>query len=198
MKTSLLLSLATLVVSSVASAAPVNYNIDPAHTYPSFEADHMGISMWRGKFNKTTGKLILDKTAGQGTVDVVVDLASVDFGHDEMNSKATGAEFFDVEKYPRATYKGKLAGFTKGVPTRVVGDLTLHGITKPMVLKINSFKCIPHPMLKRDLCGADAVGTFKRNEFGLDAGKAYGFKMDVTLRVQMEAVQVQTDADPKY
>ncbi|MBI3897011.1 MAG: polyisoprenoid-binding protein [Gammaproteobacteria bacterium] len=171
-----------------AAAAPVTYEIDPNHTYPSFEADHMGISMWRGKFNKTTGTLTLDKAASKGAVDVAIDIDSVDFGHEEMHSKAVGPEFFDAAKYPEAHYQGKLAGFTKGVPTRVDGELTLHGVTKPVVLKINSFKCIPHPMLKRELCGADASGTFKRDEFGLDAGKPYGFKMDVTLRIQMEAI----------
>jgi polyisoprenoid-binding protein YceI len=189
MKTFLLMSLTTLGIASAASAAPVNYAIDPSHTYPSFEADHMGISMWRGKFNKTTGTLTLDKAAGQGTVDVTVDLSSVDFGHDEMNSKATGPEFFDVAKYPKATYKGKLTGFANGAPTKVIGDLTLHGVTKPVALQINSFKCIPHPLSKRDLCGADAIGTFQRDQFGLDVGKDWGFKMDVTLRIQMEAVQ---------
>jgi polyisoprenoid-binding protein YceI len=191
MKTLALLSLVILAASGVVSAAPVNYTMDPSHTYPSFEADHMGISLWRGKFNKTAGKMVLDKTAGQGTVDVTVDLASVDFGHDEMNNKAAGPEFFDVAKYPQATYKGKLAGFKNGIPTKVVGDLTLHGVTKPVELKLNLFKCIPHPMLKRDLCGADAVGTFQRDQFGLAVGKEYGFKMDVHLRIQMEAVQVE-------
>ena len=181
--------IAALAVGSATLAAPVNYNMDPSHTYPSFEADHMGISLWRGKFNKTTGKMTLDKKAGQGTVDVTIDLASVDFGHDEMNSKAIGPEFFDIAKHPHATYKGKLVGFKNGVPTKVVGDLTLHGVTKPVELKINLFNCIPHPMLKRELCGADAVGSFKRDQFGLDVGKDWNFKMDVVLRIQMEAVQ---------
>lgn len=177
------------LIAGTAAAAPVTYDLDPEHTYPSFEADHLGISVWRGKFNKTTGKMTLDKTAGQGTVDVTVDLKSVDFGHAKMNSEAMGPDFFDVKKYPQARYKGKLTDFANGVPSRVVGDLTLHGVTKPAVLTINLFKCIPHPILKRELCGADAVGTFNRDEFGLDAGKPYGFKMDVTLRIQMEALE---------
>jgi polyisoprenoid-binding protein YceI len=192
----LLVSLTIFAVAGAASAAPVNYNMDPSHTYPSFEADHMGISMWRGKFNKTTGKMTLDKTAGQGSVEVSVDLSSVDFGHDEMNNKAVGPEFFDVAKYPHATYKGKLAGFKNGVPTKVLGELTLHGVTRPVELTINLFKCIPHPMLKRELCGADAVGTFKRDQFGLDVGKDWNFKMDVALRIQMEAVQAEGTEKP--
>jgi len=164
---------AGLAACGAVSAAPVTYNIDPDHTYPSFEADHMGLSVWRGKLNKTTGKATLDKAAGRGTVEVMIDLASIDFGHDKL----------------KASYKGKFAGFAKGAPTRVAGELTLHGVTKPLALKINSFKCIPHPLFKRELCGADAVGTFKRDEFGLDAGKAFGFKMEVNLRIQVEALR---------
>jgi polyisoprenoid-binding protein YceI len=175
-------------LSISAHAAPVTYKIEPGHTYPSFEADHMGISMWRGKLNKSSGNVAIDKAASSGVVDIVIDLASIDFGLDVMNKWATGKEFFDIKKYPKATYKGKLDGYVDGAPTKVVGDFTLHGVTKPLELKINSFKCIPHPMLKRDYCGADAQATFKRDEFGLDAGKDYGFNMDVLLRIQVEAV----------
>lgn len=174
--------------SGLATAAPVDYTIDPTHTYPSFEADHMGMSVWRGKFNKTSGKVSLDKEAGKGTLDVVVDVASVDFGLEMMNKAALGTELFEVKKYPRATFKGKLEGFANGAPSRAAGELTLHGVTRPVVLAINSFKCMPHPMLKRDWCGADARVTLNREEFGMSAGKDYGFKMDVELRIMVEAV----------
>lgn len=179
-----------LIVAAPAAAvaATADYKIDPDHTYPSFEADHMGVSVWRGKFNKTTGLVTLDKEAGKGTVDLAIDLSSIDFGQDKLNEWATGKEFFDTAKFPQATYKGKLAGFVDGAPTRVDGALTLHGVTRPVVLKLNAFKCMPHPMSKRDWCGADALATFNREEFGLAAGKDWGFKMDVTLRIQVEAV----------
>ena len=174
--------------AGIAIAAPVDYTIDPTHTYPSFEADHMGMSLWRGKFNKTSGKVSLDKGAGQGTLEVVVDIASVDFGLEMMNKAALGAELFEAKKYPRATFKGKLEGFVNGAPSRASGELTLHGVTRPVVLTINSFKCMPHPMLKRDWCGADARVVLNREEFGMAAGKDYGFRMDVELRVMVEAV----------
>jgi polyisoprenoid-binding protein YceI len=64
----------------------------------------------------------------------------------------------------------------------------LHGATKPMTLKIGLLKCIPHPIAKRELCGADASGSFNRDDFGLSAGKDYGFKMNVDLRIQVEAL----------
>lgn len=180
---------ALAATSGVAMAAPVSYEIDPNHTYPSFEADHMGISVWRGKFNRTAGTLVVDKAAGTGSVDVSIEMDSVDFGLDSMNEHAKTAEFFDTAKYPQATYKGRLESFVDGAPTRVVGELSLHGITRPVELKIDLFKCIPHPMYKRELCGANATAVFKRDEFGLVAGKDYGFNMDVNLRIQMEAIQ---------
>lgn len=179
------------IASAPAVAAPTTYEIDPSHTYPSFEASHMGVSIWRGKFNSSSGKVVLDKAKGAGTVEVVVDTASIDYGHDKMNEHARGADLFDVAKYPTATYKGKLEGFVDGAPTKVVGELTLHGVTKPLELKINSFKCIPHPMLKRELCGADASGSFQRDQFGMAAGKEYGFSMKVDLRIQVEAVAAE-------
>ena len=172
-----------------AFAENAHYTIDPMHTYPSFEADHMGISIWRGKLDKSSGGVNLDKAAGTGDVDVTIDLSSIDFGLDALNTWAKGKDFFDVANHPTATYKGKLVDFVDGAPTRVVGTLTLHGVSRPVDLKIGLFKCIPHPIFKRELCGADASGTFDRSQFGLSAGKDYGFKMDVPLRIQVEALK---------
>jgi polyisoprenoid-binding protein YceI len=186
MKT-LLLPLIALAAGA-ASAAPATYTIDPMHTFPSFEADHMGMSMWRGKFNKNTGTVTLDKAAGSGRVDITIDMTSIDFGLDIMNSKALEPDLFDTAKYPTARYTGRLDGFASGAPSRVVGELTLHGVTRPVTLAINSFKCMPHPMFKRDWCGADAQATINRADFGIDAGRDWGFKMEVVLRIQVEAV----------
>lgn len=192
MNTKLLIAVVLALPTAAVIAAPTTYQVDPTHTYPSFEADHMGgLSVWRGKFNKTSGSVTFDKAAQQGTVDITVDIDSIDYGFDLMNTKAKSDELFDAAKYPTATYKGKLAGFKKGAPTKVVGDLTLHGITKPVQLNILSFKCMPHPMVKREVCGADAIATFKRDDFGMAAGKDWGFKMDVTLRIQVEALAAE-------
>ena len=179
-------------LSLSATAATVTYKVDPEHTYPSFEADHLGgLSTWRGKFNHSTGTITLDKAAGTGTVEIVVDMASADFGHDVLNKAMQGKEMFEADRYPQAIYKGRLADFVEGKPTRVVGDLTLHGATRPLTLTIDTFKCMPHPLFKRELCGADALATFRRDDFGMTAGKDYGFSMDVALRIQVEAIQVE-------
>lgn len=172
-----------------AMAAPAHYTLDPSHTYPSFTADHMGISYWRGKFDNSRGNVTLDRAARSGTVDVTVELASVDFGMDRLNDWAKGPQFFDVARHPQAVYRGRLADFRDGAPTRVIGTLSLHGVTRPVDLTIDRFKCIPDPLLKRERCGADARGTFRRDAFGLDAGRNYGFDMRVTLQIQVEALK---------
>jgi polyisoprenoid-binding protein YceI len=179
-------------LSLSAAAATITYKVDPEHTYPSFEADHLGgLSTWRGKFNQSTGTITLDKSARSGTVEIVVDMSSADFGHDVLNKAMQGKEMFEADKYPQAVYKGTLADFVEGKPTRVVGDLTLHGVTRPLTLTIDAFKCMPHPLFKREVCGADALATFKRDDFGMAAGKDYGFSMDVALRIQVEAIQTE-------
>ena len=179
---------ALLAACCAAQAAPVTYEIDPTHTYPSFEADHMGISTWRGKFDHTTGNVTMDREAGTGSVNIVVDVKSADFGLDALNTVARGKELFEADKYPQAVFKGTLEGFKDGAPTRAVGTLELHGKTNPVTLEIRKFKCIPHPMYKREACGADVYATIDREQFGIDAGKAYGFSMAVDLRIQVEAI----------
>jgi polyisoprenoid-binding protein YceI len=179
---------AAVLLAGAAQAAPMVYRIDPSHTYPSFEADHMGISLWRGKFNRNSGSVTLDKAAGSGSVDITIDTTSIDFGHDGMNEHASEPDYFDTARYPAATYTGRLVDFVDGKPTRVDGTLTLRGVSKPVELKILRFKCIEHPRHKREVCGADALGTLQRDAFGIEAGKAWGFDMSVTLRIQVEAV----------
>jgi polyisoprenoid-binding protein YceI len=182
-----------LAVSGAADAVPVTYNIDPHHTFPSFEADHRGgMSVWRGKFRESSGTVILDIAAHTGSIDIVIQTPSIDFGLDTMNTHAKAAEIFDVEKYPTAHYKGTISKFNGDIPSVVSGELTLHGVTKPLQLTINSFKCSVNPMTKKDTCGADASATFNRDDFGIDYGKgALGFNMWVKLAIQVEAVKAE-------
>ena len=184
-----LLGIACGAIAGAAVAAPVTYNIDPNHTYPTFEADHMGgMSMWRGKVNSSSGKITLDKAASTGTVEVTMDMKSIDFGHQGLNDHAQTPDLFDTAKYPTATYTGKLVKFQNGAPTEVEGTLTLHGVSKPVTLKINSFTCKEHPMQKKEFCGADASANINRDEFGINFGQPMGFKMGVTLRISVEAI----------
>ena len=169
---------------------PVIYEIDPNHTFPAFEADHMGgLSLWRGKINSTSGEVVLDKKNKTGSVNVVMEMLSIDFGHDEMNKRAKSDDMFDIEEFPQASYEGKLINFQDGAPTKVEGELTLHGITKNVDLEIKAFKCRLHPFKLREVCGADLRGNIMRDDFGIKYGKMLGFKMGVALRIGVEAIK---------
>lgn len=177
------------LVAGYAVANPVTYQIDPSHTYPSFETDHFGgMSVWRGKFDHTSGTIVLDKDKGTGTVDVTVDATSIDFGMPKLNEHTKSAEMLEVAKYPTATYKGTLVGFKDGAPTQVEGQFTLHGVTRPLTLTIRTFKCMTYPD-KKQHCGADVAGSFNRADYGVSYGDKYGFRMEVKLAIQVEAVR---------
>lgn len=189
MKYALPVAMLALMTGS-AIAAPVTYTVDPNHTYPSFEADHFGgLSVWRGKFEKSSGTIVFDKDKASGTVDITIDAGSIDFGHAKLNDHAKSPEIFDVAKFPTATYKGNLAKFKDGAPTEVEGQLTLHGVTKPVKLTINQFKCMVNPMSKKEVCGADASATFNRSDFGVSYGTQMGFNPETKLAIQVEAVK---------
>ena len=177
-------------VAPLTFGKPVTYEIDPNHTFPAFEADHMGgLSLWRGKINSTSGEIVLDKKNKTGSVNVVMEMLSIDFGHDEMNKRAKSDDMFDIEEFPQASYEGKLINFQDGAPTKVEGELTLHGITKNVDLEIKAFKCRLHPFKLREVCGADLRGNIMRDDFGIKYGKVLGFKMGVALRIGVEAIK---------
>ena len=183
----LLISMCAALGIGTATAATEQFNIDPDHTYPSLEMSHMGVSIWRGKFNKTTGKVSLDRAAKNGSAEIVIDASSIDFGHDKMKEFALTEDWLNVKKFPTLTYKGKLQ-FTGDTATAMDGELTLLGVTRPVRLKLNSFKCIVHPYFKKEVCGADAEADLNRADFGMskysegEAGKIH-------LRIQVEAIK---------
>jgi len=182
-----ILAAALALAPLAALAAPQNFKIDPEHTYPSLEFSHMGISVWRGKFDKTEGRVVLDREARTGTVEVRVQTASIDFGHPKMREMAVSDDWLDSAKYPVMTYKGTLR-FAGDTPASVEGDLTMRGVTRPLTLRIVSFQCIEHPFFKREVCGADAEGELNRADYGMtlysdgDLGK-------IRMRIQVEAMK---------
>jgi polyisoprenoid-binding protein YceI len=179
---------ALLALTSAAASAQV-YNIDPGHTFPSFEADHMGLSFWRGKFTKSSGKVVLDRgSKSGGSIEIVIDASTVDFGHTKMNEKARGDEMFNFAKFPTVTYRSTALKFEGDRLVGVDGEMTLLGITKPMSLNVTHFKCIIHPMLKREVCGADAYGRFDRSDFGMNIGLPR-FSPEIKLAIQVEAIK---------
>jgi polyisoprenoid-binding protein YceI len=176
-------------LASSTFAANGKYTIDPTHTFPSLEFSHMNLSIWRGKFDRTSGTVIIDSAKRTGKVDIVVDAASINFGLKEMDEKARSEDFFDVAKYPEATYKGTLK-FAGDVPVSVEGEITLLAVTRPLKLTINSFNCIEHPVLKQEVCGADVEGDLNWSEYGMKWSKyGEGDAGKVKLRIQVEGMK---------
>lgn len=182
------------VVATLASVAgPVaaaEYTIDPSHTYPAFEADHLGgVSKWRGKINKSEGKLSFDRAAKKGKVEVTMLMDSIDFGFEKMNEHARAEDIFNVKKFPTAKFVGDQFGFEGDTLKTVAGQLTLKGVTKPVTLTVTEFLCKQHPFAKREVCGADAYTVINRGDYGVDYALDKGFKPEVKILISIEAIK---------
>ena len=183
-----ILSIIALACAGSAFAAPETYIIEPTHTLPRFEYSHFGYSTQTSRFDKASGKIVIDRAAKTGSVEVSIDATSVNTGVDIFNKHLQGADFFDAEAYPSITFKSNKLTFDKDALVAVAGDLTIKGVTKPVTLTVTSFKCMPHPMRKKDACGANATTQIKRSDFNM--GKYAPYVSDeVTLTLPVEAVK---------
>lgn len=170
-----------------ALAAPKTFTVDPTHTFASFAYNHMGLSKQQSRFNNTTGTIVYDAAAKTGSVEIEIDMASVDTGSDKFNEHIKSDDFFDVAKYPKATYKSKRVVFKGGKPVAVEGDLTIKDVTKPVKLVIDSFSAKEHPLKRVEAIGANGHMKIKRSEF--NAGKfAPAVGDDVIISVSLEAL----------
>lgn len=187
MKRITLLSLVTLLSATV-QAAPETYTIDGNHTLPQFSYSHFGYSTQLSRFDKTSGKIIIDRKAKSGSVEVTIDTTSVNTGSTLFNEHIQGEDFLDTAKYPTATFISNKLKFKGDTLVAVDGTLTLKGISKPVMLKVTSFQCMLHPILKKDACGANATTVVKRTEFNM--GKyAPNVGDEVTITLPVEATK---------
>ncbi|UGQ49239.1 YceI family protein [Massilia endophytica] len=175
-------------ISLSAYAAPETFVIDSTHTFSRFSYSHFGYSTQSSRFDATSGKIVLDRAAKTGSVDVTIDTKSVNTGYPTFNNHLQGEDFFDTAKFPAISYKSTKFNFKGDKLASVEGNLTIKGITKPVTLEVTSFQCMEHPMLKKEACGADAIAKIKRTEF--NAGKYAPYVGDeVTLTFAIEAVK---------
>ena len=175
-------------LSASALAAPETYNVDPTHTFPRFEYNHFGYSNQQHRFDRTSGKIILDRAAKTGSVDVTIDAKSVNTGYALFNGHIQGEDYFNTEKYPAITFKSTAVKFDGDKPVAVDGNLTIKGVTKPVTLIVTNFHSMPHPMLKKDALGANAVAKVKRSEFNMGKNVPY-VGDEVTLNIAVEAIK---------
>jgi len=182
-----------MVLPLTAAAAPENYTMDPNHTHPHWEVNHLGVSNWRGQFGKSAGKFMIDHAAKTASVEIIIQTASVISGDQDKGSRPRSLDehlrtpdFFNVAEYPTMTYKSTSVKFNGDNPGTIEGNLTLLGVTKPLALHVENWICKQNPFNKKDMCGGNASGSFKRSDFGMKFALA-AVSDEVKLWIQVEA-----------
>ena len=185
--------LLALLTPLSAMAAPQTYNIDTFHSYPNFTVNHLGMTTIHGRFDKMTGKIVLDQAAKTGSIEAKIATASVSTGDAKRADGARsrdehlrGADFFNSAEYPEMVYKSTKLNFSGENLESVEGNLPLLGVTKPVKLQVTSFKCGPHPFSKKPMCGATIEGVLKRTDFGMKFGVP-AISDDIKLAIGIES-----------
>ena len=186
------LVLATLIAAASFSAqAADKYDIDPTHTQVQFTYNHLGFSNITGRFDEVGGEFLFDAAdPTKSSVSITIPVSSISTGVDKLDEHLLKADFFDATQFPTATFtstgvtaagEGKLA---------VAGDLTIHGVTRPVVLDVTINGIGEHPMRKLPAAGFDARARIKRSDFGVGAYvPAVGD--EVTLSITVEATKAK-------
>ena len=187
MKRLIVLAIAA-TISTAAVAAPETYIIDSNHSMPRFSYSHFGYSTQLSRFDKTSGKIILDKEAKQGSINVTIQTTSVNTGFALFNEHIQAEDFFDTAKFPTATFSSNKLNFKGDKLASVDGTLTIKGISKPVTFALTSFMCMPHPMAKKEACGANATAVVKRSDFNMAKHVPY-VSDEVTIDMPIEAIK---------
>ncbi len=167
-----------------AAAAVESYTADPAHTFPGFEISHGGdFTITRGFFQKTTGKITLDREAKTGSIEIIVDAASMSTGH-QARDTIVRATYLKVDQFPHMIFRSTHVKFAGDIPSGADGELLLAGVTRPVSLAITSFKCRPHPVNKKQQCGADGTALIRRSDFGLNAVSSVGDDIRILFQIE--------------
>ena len=174
-KSAILAPVFAALLPLTAQAAPENYALDPYHSYLHFEVDHLGgMSRMRGRFDKTAGKFTLDHAAKTGSLEVTIQAASISTGDNDKGNRARSREehlrspdFFNVAEFPTLAFKSTKVTWKGDAPGTIEGNVTMLGVTRPLVLNVERWKCGPSPANKKEMCGGNAAGTVKRSDFGM-------------------------------
>ena len=180
----------TLAVAALgAQAQTATYAIDPTHTFATFEIGHFGTSTNRGRFDKKSGMVTLDKAAKTGKVEITLETGSINTGTANFDKHLQSKDFFNAAEFPTAKFVGDKFSFNGDKVTEVSGMLTLLGKTNPVLLKATNFNCYMHNMLKVEVCGGDFETAIVRSQYGMTWGLNFGFSDSVRLLVQVEAIK---------
>jgi polyisoprenoid-binding protein YceI len=149
------------------AVAEDRYTIDPTHTWPVFEINHLGYATQRGRFNKTRGKITLDIAARSGSVELTIETDSIDMGFKEWDDHMKSPDFFNVKLHPDIRFVSDKLLFEGDKVVGAEGQFTLLGTSRPLTLSVSNFHCAPHPMLRKLHCGADISASIRRTQFGM-------------------------------
>ena len=168
------------------SYAVDTYRVDPDHTFVSFSYSHQNYSIQTSRFDNISGTISLDGVNSTGVIDMNIDMKSVSTGSAIFNKRLQEDDFFATDQYPVATFTSEKIVFNKEVINAVQGNLTLKGISKPLLIEVTNFYCSRSILTLRYTCGANAVAHVKRSDF--DMGKYVPFVGDeITIGIVIEA-----------
>jgi polyisoprenoid-binding protein YceI len=176
------------MLSAATASAADTFTIDARHTYPAFEVSHYGFSTQRGRFERTSGKIVLDQESKSGSIDVTIDAASISMGMETWNQQMRSDAYFNTEKFPAISFRSARLLFDGNLVVGAEGDFTLLGVTRPLKLLISSFHCGANPVTKRPQCGADVSATIRRSEFGMTRALP-GIGDEIRILVGIEATK---------
>ncbi len=184
----LVTALASASASIAAVAAPVTYKMDPNHTDVIASWSHFGFSNPIAHFGQVDGTIVYDAdNVGQSSVNVTIPLAGLNAHVEAFNEHLRSPDFFDAGQFPAITFKSSRVEAAGASKLRVFGDLTVRGVTRPVLLDTTINKIGEQPMAKRAAAGFDATTTIKRSDFGV--GKyAPNVSDEVTIRITTEAL----------
>lgn len=186
---------AMATAANPAHAAPEDFIVDPRHTFPAFAVDHLGISTQTGRFDRTRGRIVLDREAGTGTIDIVIDASSMSTGNAQLDEVIRGEDFLNAAAHGELRFRGHIVEFAGDAPRLARGELTMAGATRPVELRVTRFGCTRLPFLVRTTCGADVEASLLRSQFGMTAYAGFVGE-EVRLRIQVEATRVEPEAPP--
>ena len=185
----MVLTAASTLLATGAYAAAATYEIDPTHTFATFEIDHFGASTNRVRFDQKSGHITFDKAGKTGKVEVVLEMNSLNSGTAAFDAHLKSADIFHTAKYPQAKFVSDKLVFESEQLKAVTGHLTLLGQTHPITIQANKFTCYDSPMLKTEVCGGDFEATIDRSQWGVNYATDFGITKQVRLVLQVEAAK---------
>ena len=184
-----LIAVAAFAATGFAQAQAATYNIDPTHTFVTFEAKHFNTSTLRGRFDKKEGSVNFDRAAKSGSADITIDTTSVSTGVAPLDTHLKSKDFFNAGVTPSVKFVGDKFSFNGDKVSAVSGNLTMLGKTLPVTLTATNFNCYDNPLLKREVCGGDFETTLTRSQWGMNYGLNFGLPDNIRLLIQIEAVK---------